>query len=132
MPSFMKPYGPQTYALLRIVTGFLFVWHGTQKLLGIPVPMPDGVPSFIVYIAGPIELVGGLLVLIGLWTGWAAFFCSGLMAVAYWMAHGTQALLPLMNKGELAVLYCFVFLYLSSQGSGIWSVDAARGADRTT
>ncbi|HZS11731.1 MAG TPA: DoxX family protein [Nitrospirales bacterium] len=130
MPSFMKSYGSQTYAMLRIVTGFLFVWHGAQKLLAIPAPMPPEVPAFIIYGAGPIELVGGLLVMIGLWTGWAAFLCSGLMAVAYWMAHGTQALLPIMNKGELAALYCFVFLYISTQGSGIWSVDAARGAVR--
>ena len=71
--------------------------------------------------------VPGILVMIGLFTGWAAFLCSGLMAAAYWMAHGTQALLPIQNMGELAVLYCFTFLYISSQGFGIWSVDAARG-----
>lgn len=65
--------------------------------------------------------------MIGLFTGWAAFLCSGLMACAYWMAHGTQALLPIQNMGELAVLFCIVFLYISSHGSGIWSVDAARG-----
>jgi putative oxidoreductase len=90
-------------------------------------PLPHALPSFVVAIAGPIELIGGTLVMIGLYAGWAAFLCSGLMAFAYWMVHGTQALLPIQNMGELAALYCFVFLYIASQGSGIWSVDAARG-----
>lgn len=126
---FMKKFIPQTYALMRIVVGLLFLWHGTQKLFGIPVP-PQGDPAaFIVYIAGPIEFIGGLLVMIGLFTHWAAFLCSGLMAAAYWMAHGTQALFPIVNRGELAALYCFVFLYLSARGGGIWSVDAALGRD---
>ncbi len=125
MPSFMQSYARHTYALMRIVTGFLFLWHGTQKLFNVPTPPPE-IPPFVIAIAGPIELVGGTLVMIGLFTGWAAFLCSGLMAFAYWMAHGTQALLPIQNMGELAALYCFVFLYISSQGSGIWSVDAAR------
>lgn len=127
MPSFMRPFASQTYALMRIVTGFLFLWHGTQKLLSVPVPPPPQLPAFVITIAGPIEFLGGALVMIGLFTGWAAFLCSGLMAAAYWMAHGTQALLPIQNMGELAALYCFVFLYISSHGSGIWSVDAARG-----
>ena len=127
MPSFMHPYAPQAYAAMRIVTGFLFLWHGTQKLFSVPMPPPPQLPSFVIGIAGPIELIGGTLVMIGLFAGWAAFLCSGLMAFAYWMAHGTQALLPIQNMGELAALYCFVFLYISSRGSGIWSVDAARG-----
>ncbi len=128
MPSFMRGYAPQTYALMRIVTGFLFLWHGTQKLFNLPMPPPMELPAFVVFIAGPIELVGGFLVMIGLMAGWAAFLSSGLMAFAYWMVHGTQALLPIQNQGELAALYCFVFLYIASQGSGIWSVDAARKA----
>ncbi|MCI1278002.1 MAG: DoxX family protein [Nitrospira sp.] len=127
MPSFMRSYASQTYALLRIVTGFLFFWHGTQKLFSVPMPPPQQIPSFVIAIAGPIELIGGALVMIGLFTGWAAFLCSGLMAFGYWMAHGTKALLPIQNMGDLAVLFCFVFLYISSYGSGIWSVDAARG-----
>jgi len=81
----------------------------------------------VIAIAGPIELIGGTLVMIGLFSGWAAFLCSGLMALAYWMAHGTQALLPIQNMGELAALFCFVFLYITSQGSGVWSGDATRG-----
>ena len=80
-------------------------------------------------VAGPIELVGGVLVMIGLFTRWAAFLCSGLMAAAYWMAHGTRALFPLENGGELAALYCFVFLCIAAKGGGIWSADGARGAD---
>ena len=126
MPAFMKPYDAQAYALLRIVTGFLLLWHGSQKLFGFPGEAPAGAPPFVLYVAGPIELIGGVLVMIGLFTSWAAFLCSGLMATAYWMGHGTQALLPIMNKGELAVIYCFVFLFISARGSGIWSADSAR------
>lgn len=128
MASFMAPFASQTYALLRIVAGFLFLWHGSQKLFAFPSGMGPDMPAFILYGAGPIELVGGLLVMTGLFTRWAAFICSGLMAAAYWMAHGTKALLPIENGGELAALYCFVFLFISAQGAGIWSVDAARSA----
>ena len=121
--EFMKAREAETYALLRIVTGFLFLWHGVQKLFGWPQPMPPDVPAFIVWVAGSLELFGGLLVSIGLFTRPVAFVLSGLMASAYWMAHGTKALLPSMNGGELAVIYCFVFLFISARGSGIWSLD---------
>ncbi len=127
MATFMKPYELQTYALMRIVAGFLFLWHGCQKLFGFPGTLPEGVPAFIIYVAGPLEFIGGILVMIGLFTHWAAFICSGQMAAAYWMGHGTKALLPLVNGGELAALYCFVFLFIASRGPGIWSVDAAQG-----
>ena len=127
MPPFMSSLNAQAYALLRIVVGFLFPWYGIQKLFGFPSPMPAGVPAFVTYIAGPIELVGGVLVMIGLLTRWAAFLCSGLMAAAYWMGHGTNALLPIQNQGDLAVLYCFVFLFISTQGGGLWSIDGAQG-----
>jgi putative oxidoreductase len=127
MPNFMRSYEPQTYALLRIVTGFLFLWYGMQKLFGFPGTMPPGVPPFITYIAGPIELLGGTLVMIGLFTRCAAFVASGLMAFAYWLGHGTKALLPILNHGDPAVLYCFIFLHVSARGPGIWSVDAAQG-----
>ncbi len=129
MALFMSRFGGHSYALMRFVTGLLFLWHGSQKLLGFPKPPPDA-PALILYIAGPIELVGGTFVAIGLFTRPAAFLCSGLMAAAYWMAHGSKALFPLLNGGELAVLYCFVFLFISANGSGLWSVDAARGAPR--
>jgi putative oxidoreductase len=121
---FMKEYGEQAYALLRIIAGFLFFFHGAQKLFGFPLPVPEA-PAFIIYGAGGIELVGGILVMIGFYTRWAAFVCSGQMAVAYWMAHGTQALFPIANQGELAVLYCFVFLCISARGAGVWGIDAA-------
>ena len=127
MATFMTRFGAETHALLRIVVGFLFVCHGGQKLFGWPVPMPQEAPAFIVYVAGSIEFFGGLLVMVGLFTRWAAFLCSGLMAVAYWMAHGTHALFPIENQGELAAIDCFVFLFLSAHGAGIWSFDAARG-----
>ncbi|HQZ17244.1 MAG TPA: DoxX family protein [Vicinamibacteria bacterium] len=127
MLDFMAKFGPQTYALLRVVAGFLFLWHGTQKLFGFPGGSSGDRPFHITYIAGPIELFGGLLLMLGLFTRPVAFLCSGLMASAYWMSHGTRALLPIENRGELAALYCFLFLFLSAQGSGIWSLDALRG-----
>ena len=122
----LSRYRAHCYALMRIIAGFLFLWHGAQKLFGFPTPMPAGVPAFIIYGAGPIELVGGILIMIGLFTRWAAFVASGQMAVAYWMVHGTRALLPIQNEGELAALYCFVFLFIASRGGGIWSIDALR------
>jgi putative oxidoreductase len=121
--EFVKAREAEVYAALRIVTGFLFLWHGVQKLFGFPEGMPPGVPAFITWIAGPIELVCGILVMIGVFTRPAAFLASGLMAFAYWMGHGTKALLPVQNGGELAVLYCFLFLFISARGSGIWSLD---------
>lgn len=126
MKSFMYKYSSHCYALMRMVAGFLFLWHGTQKLLGFPIGMPPGVPAYVTYIAGPIELIGGILIMIGLFTHWAAFLASGLMAFAYWIGHGTTAPLPIQNSGELAALYCFVFLFIASQGGGIWSIDAVR------
>lgn len=123
---FIQSFSTQTYALMRIATGLLFLWHGTQKLFGFSTAMPMEAPGFVIYVAGPIEQVGGFLVMVGLLTRWAAFFCSGLMAAGYWMVHGTQALPTLQNGGELAALYCFVFLFISAQGSGIWSVDVVR------
>jgi len=126
MKPFLSSFNSQAYALMRIMVGFLFLWHGCQKLFGFPMPLPPGVSAFIVYVAGPIELVGGIMIMIGLFTRYAAFITSGQMAFAYWMAHGTKAFLPLVNKGELAVLYCFVFLFIATQGGGIWSVDSAR------
>ena len=126
MKPFMSNFNSQAYALMRIVTGFLFLWHGAQKLFGFPDPMPVEAPAFIIYIAGPIELIGGVLVMIGLLTRWSAFLASGLMAAAYWIGHGTKAILPIQNNGELAAIYCFVFLFISTQGGGIWSVDGLR------
>jgi putative oxidoreductase len=121
---FMAKYEEQIYAMLRIVLGFLFLWHGTQKLLDYP-PLPPGVkmPLYIIAIGGPIELFGGLFILTGFLTRWTAFICSGEMAFAYWIGHGTHAVLPLVNHGELAMIYCFLFFFVSAKGSGIFSID---------
>jgi putative oxidoreductase len=124
MASVKWSFNSAAYALMRGAAGFLILWHGAQKLFGFPAPMPPGVPAHIIYIAGPIEFIGGSLVMIGLFTRPAAFLCSGLMAAAYWMAHGMRALLPIQNNGDLAVLFCFVFLFISTQGGGLWSVDS--------
>jgi len=127
--EFVKQQSDPTYAVLRIASGFIFFWHGTQKLLGFPGGAPEGVPAFVTYVAGPIELIGGAMLMAGFMTRQAAFLCSGLMAAAYWMAHGLKAPLPLQNHGELSFLLCFLFLFISAKGGGIWSVDAARGSE---
>ena len=123
---FMKSVATQTYALMRIVIGLLFFCHGTQKLFDFPSALSfEGTP-FVIYGAGSIECLGGLLIAMGLFTRWMAFVCSGLMAVAYWMAHGTKAFFPIDNGGELAGLYCFIFLFIAAHGPGIWRLDAAQ------
>ena len=120
----------QAYALLRIVSGLLFMLHGTSKVLGWPPMqgMPKGGLPPIAVVAGWIELVGGAMLVIGLLGGLAAFICSGEMAVAFWMGHVARTpghpINPLVNKGEDAVLYCFIFLFIAAYGSGIWSVDS--------
>ena len=124
----IKSWTPSILGVLRIIIGFLFLQHGTAKLLGMPhVAMFDNLQLFsLIGLAGVLELVGGLLVLIGLFTRITAFILSGEMAFAYFIAHAPHALLPILNNGELAVLYCFVFLYLAFAGAGEYSVDAAR------
>ncbi|MFZ0486641.1 MAG: DoxX family protein [Arenicellales bacterium] len=125
--KFLAPYESHAYALMRIVAGFLLLWHGSAKLFAIP--LASGATGYVKYVAGPIELVGGTLVMIGLFTRPAAFIASGLCAAAYWIAHGTHSFLPYVNKGELAALYAFVFLYIAVKGAGIWSLDRSRAAD---
>lgn len=125
MATFMQRYSGQAYALMRIVTGFLFVWHGTSKLFAFP--KPSGAPEWVVYGAGPIELIGGAMIMIGLFTRPAAFIASGMAAVGYFVVHAKQGFFPIMNGGETIVLYCFVFLCISAQGAGIWSIDGMRG-----
>jgi putative oxidoreductase len=122
-------YAPQVYAVFRIVAGLLFMFHGLQKLLGMfgGTVMPTG---SLPWIAGVIELVGGICIMIGLLTRVMAFLCSGEMAAAYFMAHQSKGGLPIENGGELAALYCFAFLYIAARGAGIWSVDAARTRSR--
>lgn len=129
MERYLGRYSPQIYAVLRIVTGLLFLSHGLQKVFGLlggrHVPLAS-LPG----IAGLIELVCGALVLLGLFGSIAAFIASGEMAAAYFMAHLPQGFWPIQNKGELSALYCFLFLYIAAGGSGIWSVDALRGRGR--
>ena len=130
----MRPssLGPILLSVLRIVAALLFLEHGAQKLLGFPpgsaMPMP---PAFTLYwFAGLIELVGGSLIALGLFTRAAAFVCAGEMAFAYFMSHAPRGFFPSNNMGDAAILFCFVFLYLSAAGPGSWSVDAMRGRNR--
>ena len=125
MPN-LDVWAPRVLSLLRIVTALLFMEHGLMKLLHFPAPQP-GAPDplpMILMAAAWIEVVGGGLIALGLFTRAAAFVCSGQMAAAYFMAHAPQGFWPALNGGEAAILYCFVFLYLVFAGPGIWSIDA--------
>ena len=128
MEKILAGYAPQAYAAMRIIFGLLFLCHGLQKVFGLfggvngaAVPLLS-----LLGIAGLIELVTGALIAVGFAAGTAAFIASGQMAVAYFAGHFPAGSWPIQNDGELSVLYCFVFLYMATQGSGIWSVDAAR------
>jgi putative oxidoreductase len=132
LDSFQSKWAPRLLSLLRIVAAFLLMQHGLQKVFGVLVPTPaPGAPSshgtFLLFslrgIAGILELGGGLFVLLGLFTRPAAFILSGLMAAAYFMSHAPQGFWPILNRGELAALYSFVFLYLAVAGGGSWSID---------
>lgn len=124
--KWLGKYTEHAYALLRIVSGFMFAFHGTQKVFGV---LSEFKPPLLSQagIGGIIELVGGLAILLGLRTRWAAFLCSGTMAVAYfqfhWKFQGGSQVIPTINKGELAVLYCFIFLFMACRGGGKWSLD---------
>lgn len=128
---FFDTWTPRALGLLRIVVGYLYVSHGTAKLLGFPhVAMFDNLQVFsMVGLAGVLELVGGALLLVGLFTRPVAFILSGEMAVAYFIGHAPKGnfLVPSLNGGELAVVYCFVFLFFAAAGAGAWSIDAMRG-----
>jgi len=130
--AFFATWTPRAQALLRLVTSFLFLQHATAKFFGVPhVAFFDNLQLFsLIGAAGAIELIGGTLLLIGLWARAAAFVLSGEMAFAYFMAHASHGhvLSPMLNQGEPAVLYCFIFLFLAAAGPGAWSADAARGA----
>ena len=119
--KFWKRFEPYAYALLRIVAGLLFLFHGLQKLFGLYGGQTIELIS-LRGLAGLIELVGGAMIMIGLYTSPVAFIASGEMAFAYFMSHQPQAFWPIQNRGELAALYCFVFLYISTRGSGPLSV----------
>jgi putative oxidoreductase len=121
--KFLARYAEPFYSLMRIVTGLLFAQHGAQKLFGVLGGQKAGDPLMI--LAGVLELGGGLLVAVGLLTAPVAFVLAGEMAVAYFKAHFPQGFWPIENGGELAALYCFVFLYIAARGSGVWSLDRA-------
>lgn len=127
--TLLSPHLERVYALLRIVAGFLFSIHGMQKLFGVLGGKRPGTPQM--WAGGVIELVCGLLILIGLFTHLSAFLASGTMAVAYIQFHWNFAMdsrfFPAVNQGELAVVYAFLFLYMACKGGGLWSVDARRG-----
>jgi len=122
----LSKYENHVYALVRIVAGFMFAFHGAQKILGVLSDFQPAIGSQL-WFGGIIELLGGLAVMLGFKTRWAAFICSGEMAVAYIQFHWKLALgpqfFPAVNKGELAVLYSFVFLFIATRGGGIWSLD---------
>ena len=125
LDSTLAGWTPRLLSVLRIVTGFLFMAHGAQKLFGFLAPpgAPSAPMGSLIWVAGVLEFFGGLLFLIGLFTRPVAFILSGLMAAAYFMAHAPGGFWPLQNKGETAVLYCFVFLFFAAAGGGVWSVD---------
>ena len=127
--SFLRPYTQQILSLLRIMSGLLLLQHGTAKYLSFPVhqTMNNASPTTMGGFAGILELVGGVLLIIGLFTRCTAFVLSGMCAVAYFWAHAGRGFFPLLNGGELAALYAFVFLYLAAAGGGAWSVDKVRG-----
>jgi putative oxidoreductase len=122
MERILGRFAPYAYALMRIATGLLFACHGAQKLFGVlggqrvPIATQFG-------LAGVIEFVGGLMIAAGFLTGFAAFVASGEMAYAFFTAHLPRGAWPIRNGGELAVLYCFVFLYIACRGSGVWGID---------
>lgn len=128
-----KGWAPYLLSVLRIMAGALFMEHGTQKLLGFPPGEHGTVPLFSFFgFGGALELLGGLLLIFGLFTRPVAFILSGMMAVAYFMVHAPRGFFPVVNGGELAALYCFLFLYLSSAGGGPWSLDAWLGRKQPT
>jgi putative oxidoreductase len=123
-------YADPAYAALRFMAGLMFVFHGTQKLFGYPGDRPPAELLSLRGLAGVIEVFGGSMIAVGLLAGWAAFIASGTMAVAYFKSHAGDGFLPIVNRGELAVLYCFVFLYIATRGSGRFSLDAALARKR--
>jgi len=133
MSFLLNPFAELSYSLLRMVSGLLFAFHGVQKVFGVLI---DQAPAFgtQLWVGGVIELVCGLAIFLGLSTSLAAFLASGTMAVAYfqfhWMFQTDEQFFPAVNKGELAVVYCFLFLYVACRGGGAWSLDRRRAADR--
>jgi putative oxidoreductase len=123
-------WAPRMLSILRIVAALIFFEHGTQKLFGFP-PHPSPPSAFTLsWWAAIFEVIGGPLLLVGLWTRPVAFILSGQMAFAYWLAHAPRSMYPVLNNGDAAILYCFVFLYIACAGGGPWSADAMMGRGR--
>ncbi|MGL3821849.1 DoxX family protein [Sphingopyxis sp. R3-92] len=122
--KFLDGFGEQAYALLRIVSGLLFLAHGVQKFFNFPAAFPMPLNPMLMA-AGAIEIVAGGLIVLGLFTRPAAFLASGMSAVGYWVAHGAKNPFPIVNGGETIALYCFLFLFIATRGAGIWSVEGA-------
>ncbi|GAK69000.1 DoxX family protein [Agrobacterium rubi] len=122
----LSRYQPYALAALRIIAALLFIEHGTQKLFGFPASTMEGSLPPMLMVAALLEMIGGILILIGLFTRPVAFVLSGLMAFAYFMAHAPKSFFPVLNGGDAAILFCFVFLYLVTAGPGAFSVDASR------
>jgi putative oxidoreductase len=127
--NFLTPWSSKLLSVLRIVSALLFLEHGLQKIFNFPPaakPRPYELMTLSPGLAGALELVGGILLVIGLFSRPVAFILSGEMAVAYWMSHFRRSPFPLLNGGDAAILFCFVFLYIAAAGPGPWSLDAAR------
>src|SRR3990172_2809101 len=127
LKSFVAKWSPVVHSIMRIMIALLFMEHGAQKLFGLPVAMEGFTLSLfsLLGLAAILEFFGGLFVLVGLFTRPVAFILSGQMATAYFMAHAPKSFWPVVNQGELAIIYCFVFLYLAFAGGGSWSLDRA-------
>ena len=123
MNTFLTAWSPRVLSILRIIAGFLIFFHGSQKLFNFPSKEGFKAATGLILVAGILEFFGGILLFLGLFTRLTAFILSGLMAVAYFMAHAPGGFLPLINKGELAVIYCFVYFYFVFAGGGAWSLD---------
>lgn len=121
--KFLDNYTEHTYAAFRIVAGFLFLCHGTQKLFGFPIAFPYSLNTMSTS-AAIIELVAGTLIIVGFYSRYAAFLASGTMAVAYWLVHGLNNPFPIANGGEISMFYCFAFLYIAAKGPGKWSINS--------
>ena len=126
LKSTLIAWEPRVLSILRIVAAVLFFEHGTQKIFGIPTPKTTPEMFSLPWVAGWMEIVGGLLLIIGLFTRPVAFLLSGQMAFAYFIAHAPQSTFPVLNGGDAAILFCFIFLYFVFAGGGSWSIDAAR------
>lgn len=123
MNTFLSSWSPRVLSILRFIAGFLIFFHGSQKLFNYPPKEGFTAATGLILVAGILEFFGGLLLFLGLFTRIAAFILCGMLAVAYFMVHAPGGFYPILNKGELAVIYCFVYLYFAFAGGGAWSLD---------